>query len=70
MTKPDYGRYHVEALRTLPHPEAHEAADFLERRLTDAALDGCHHCDEGDSTDAPCWWCGLKVMLEESTNAD
>jgi hypothetical protein len=35
------------------------AADFLNRRLTEAAIGGCHHCHEGD-TGTPCWWCGLK----------
>lgn len=33
---------------------------FLERRLTDAAKAGCHHCDERGEAYAPCWWCGLK----------
>lgn len=35
------------------------AIAFLEKRLTDAAKGGCHHCDEGDKG-SPCWWCGLK----------
>lgn len=33
---------------------------FLDRRLTDAAKAGCHHCDDVGEPGAPCWWCGLK----------
>lgn len=32
---------------------------FLKNRLTEAAIEGCHHCDE-DEPPAPCHWCGLK----------
>jgi hypothetical protein len=32
---------------------------FLDKRLTDAAKGGCHHCGEGDKG-TPCWWCGLR----------
>ncbi len=35
------------------------AADFITERLTEAAIEGCHHCGEGDKG-SPCWWCGLK----------
>lgn len=34
------------------------ALDFLETRLTDAAIHGCHHCGEVERG-APCHWCGL-----------
>lgn len=34
---------------------------FLDRRLTDAAKAGCHHCDDVQEKGGPCWWCGLKV---------
>lgn len=33
---------------------------FLDRRLTDAAKAGCHHCDDVQERGGPCWWCGLK----------
>lgn len=36
------------------------AIRFLERRLTDAAKAGCHHCDDVAEKGSPCWWCGLK----------
>ena len=32
---------------------------FLRNRLTEAAIAGCHQCDEGEKG-TPCWWCGLK----------
>lgn len=35
-----------------------EAIDFLRMRLSDAARDGCHHCDETQPAHI-CWWCGL-----------
>lgn len=38
---------------------ATRAVRFLRNRLTQAAIHGCHHCDEGERG-KPCWWCGLK----------
>lgn len=36
------------------------AIAFLRARLSEAALAGCHHCDEeGNGRGAPCHWCGL-----------
>ena len=43
------------------HGAVDRAIAFLETRLTDAAIHGCHHCDEGDRAGAPCWWCGLRT---------
>jgi hypothetical protein len=34
------------------------AIEFLTTRLTEAAIDGCHHCDEVGPP-SPCRWCGL-----------
>lgn len=71
MSRPsDYGAAHIKALRkalkdggvNVPGPVQIAATGtirFLERRLTDAAKAGCHHCTEGPRG-APCWWCGLK----------
>jgi hypothetical protein len=63
-TKPDeYAGSLIAALKA--NPNGADAAlvarvrKFLDRRLTDAAKGGCHHCHEGESG-APCWWCGLK----------
>lgn len=39
--------------------QATRAVRFLKRRLTPAAVHGCHHCDEGLPGE-PCWWCGLR----------
>lgn len=36
-----------------------ETLKFLNRRLTEAAKHGCHHCGEGERG-SPCWWCGLR----------
>jgi hypothetical protein len=58
-----YGRAVIVALVESPvasDPAVRRAIDFLRANLTDAALDGCHHCGEGDRQDAPCWWCGLR----------
>lgn len=38
--------------------------EFLQQRLTEAAISGCHHCNEGQSG-SPCWWCGLANQIEE-----
>lgn len=52
----------IKALETLDQDEpVLRAIDFLRSRLTDAAIAGCHHCGEGESS-APCWWCGLRNM--------
>lgn len=40
-----------------------EAIEFLEHRLTEAAIEGCHHCGEKHEGQ-PCWWCGLKEQGE------
>lgn len=57
----------TKALRAAPagsvpadvQTQATLAIRFLQRRLTEAAIHGCHHCDEGERG-AACWWCGLK----------
>jgi hypothetical protein len=36
-----------------------QAIQFLETRLTEAAIDGCHHCGDGYEGE-PCHHCGLK----------
>lgn len=68
---PNWGQFHIRELRkgirTALQSGNHRAlviaagaaVDFLNRRLTDAARVGCHHCDEGEPG-TPCWWCGLK----------
>lgn len=66
----DFGNYHQRKLKAAMQrtpdaipTELREAVDgvlwFLDRRLTDAAKAGCHHCGEGDRG-IPCWWCGLR----------
>jgi hypothetical protein len=45
-----------------------QAINFLTNRLTEAALAGCHHCDETEPP-APCFWCGLKGQAKPGTGA-
>lgn len=54
--------YAVDIIRALQRGEetaSTRAVKFLKRRLTEAAIHGCHHCHEGEAG-TPCWWCGLK----------
>jgi hypothetical protein len=55
-----YGREIVHALIRGEVGANVRAIQFLESSLTDAALDGCHHCGECE-TGEPCSWCGLKT---------
>jgi hypothetical protein len=48
-----------ELQRTAPHESVERALLFLRSCLTDAAVEGCHHCGEGEEPGSPCWWCGL-----------
>lgn len=71
MNEADYGNYHLRKLKAAMQRTAQpiprevqtavaEVLRFLDRRLTDAAKAGCHHCDEGERG-TPCRWCGLKT---------
>lgn len=55
----EYADTVIKALKKGEPGAAERAAKFMKRRLTPAAIFGCHHCHEGDSG-TPCWWCGLK----------
>lgn len=69
MNEQDYANYHMRRLKAatqrtparLPQ-EVQDAVrgvlQFMERRLSEAAKEGCHHCDEVGPGE-PCRWCGL-----------
>lgn len=59
-----YGRAVIQALRL---GDVAFAIAWLEASLTDAALDGCHHCGEREAGE-PCRWCGLKTEAAEGNN--
>jgi hypothetical protein len=56
-----------DAVPLTPDPDVRvallSAASFLYTRLTEAAIDGCHHCNEV-APPAPCRWCGLLGTAE------
>lgn len=51
----------IEALKRGDPGAAELALKFMRFRLTDAAIHGCHHCDENELVGVPCHWCGLKT---------
>lgn len=60
MSRSRYAKDIIAALRAGAPGAAADAAEWLSRNLTDAAIHGCHHCGEGDNPSSPCWWCGLR----------
>jgi hypothetical protein len=44
------------------------AEEAREARSTEAAIHGCHHCNEG-AVGQPCWWCGRIREVGEARSA-
>lgn len=77
MKEIDFANHHVRALqdalllggRAQLVEAAHDVLRFLERRLTQRAKVGCHHCGEGEIGE-PCLWCGLTRATESERPQD